>query len=188
LIVVRRSEEAEEDTLSTLLGSRGTGGSYSWCRVIPKALPSRVVGDSEFAFVRLRREEVPRLDLLILLAVLVASSAFAQNKPPEGGPIVLPAPEPPFKGVIGETYKDSKPDKIPIVKAPEGAPNVLVVLIDDCGFGQWSTFGGQIPTPNLDRLAKSGLRYIRFHTTALCSPTRAALLTGRNAPHAGTDS
>src|SRR3954447_24446495 len=96
------------------------------------------------------------------------------------GSAVLPPPEPPFKGVIRETYKDSKPDKIPIVKAPDGAPNVLLVLIDDCGFGQWGTFGGQIPTPNLDRLAKSGLSYTRFHTTALCSPTRAALLTGRN--------
>jgi arylsulfatase len=59
-------------------------------------------------------------------------------------------------------------------------------LIDDCGFGQWGTFGGQIPTPNLDRLAKAGLRYTRFHTTALCSPTRAALLTGRNHHSAGT--
>src|SRR5882724_12076083 len=96
------------------------------------------------------------------------------------GSAVLPPPEPPFKGVIGETYKDSKPDKIPIVKAPEGAPNVLLVLIDDCGFGQWGAFGGQIPTPAMDRIAKAGLRYTQFHTTALCSPTRAALITGRN--------
>jgi arylsulfatase len=93
---------------------------------------------------------------------------------------VLPHPDPRFKGVIGRTYKDSQPDKIPITKAPDGAPNVLVVLIDDCGYGQWGTFGGQVPTPNLDKLAKNGLRYTRFHTTALCSPTRAALLTGRN--------
>ena len=99
---------------------------------------------------------------------------------------VLPQPEPPFKGRIGTTYKDSAPDKIPLIKAPDGAPNVLIVLIDDCGFGQWSTFGGQIPTPNLDRLAKAGLRYTRFHTTALCSPTRAALLTGRNHHSAAT--
>jgi arylsulfatase len=99
---------------------------------------------------------------------------------------VLPRPEPPFKGTIGRTYKDSVPDKIPLVKAPNGAPNVLLILIDDCGFGQWGTFGGQIPTPNLDRLAKAGLRYTRFHTTALCSPTRAALLTGRNHHSAGT--
>ncbi|MCC8951474.1 arylsulfatase [Bradyrhizobium sp. Arg62] len=99
---------------------------------------------------------------------------------------VLPLPRPPFKGKIGTTYKDSFPDKIPIISAPSGAPNVLLVLIDDCGFGQWGTFGGQIPTPNLDRLAKAGLRYTRFHTTALCSPTRAALLTGRNHHSAAT--
>ena len=99
---------------------------------------------------------------------------------------VLPPPEPPFRGVIGETYKDSTPDKIPLIKAPEGAPNVLMVLIDDAGFGQWSTFGGLIPTPNLDSLAANGVRYTRFHTTALCSPTRAALLTGRNHHSAGT--
>src|SRR2546430_4290628 len=122
---------------------------------------------------------------LVIYSVGIALNAInavqAQSvSPSPAGSAVLPPPEPPFKGVIGETYKDSKPDKIPIVKAPEGAPNVLLVLIDDCGFGQWSTFGGQIPTPNLDRLAKNGLRYTRFHTTALCSPTRAALLTGRN--------
>jgi len=99
---------------------------------------------------------------------------------------VLPPPEAPFDGIIGRTYKDSKPSKIPVVKAPASAPNVLVILIDDCGFGQWSTFGGQIPTPNLDKLAKNGLKYTRFHTTALCSPTRAAILTGRNHHSAAT--
>ena len=99
---------------------------------------------------------------------------------------VLPRPEPKFKGKIGTTYKDSTPDKIPLVTAPAGAPNVLFILIDDAGFGDWSTFGGQIPTPHLDQLAKDGLRYNSFHTTALCSPTRAALLTGRNHHSAGT--
>ena len=99
---------------------------------------------------------------------------------------VLPTAPPPFSGHIGRTYKDSTPDLIPIIKAPDGAPNVLIILIDDCGFGQWGTFGGQIPTPNLDRLAQAGLRYTRYHTTALCSPTRAALLTGRNHHSAGT--
>jgi len=93
---------------------------------------------------------------------------------------VLPPPPPKFNGVIGRTYKDSTMGEFPVMKAPDGAPNVLLVLIDDCGFGQWATFGGQVPTPNLDRLAKKGLRYTRCHTTALCSPTRAALLTGRN--------
>jgi len=99
---------------------------------------------------------------------------------------VLPRPDPPFKGKIAETYKDSQPDPIAVTKAPAGAPNVLIVLIDDVGYGAWSTFGGQIPTPNLDRLAKAGLRYTEFHTTALCAPTRAALLTGRNHHSAGT--
>jgi arylsulfatase len=114
-----------------------------------------------------------------------ASDASTAQNPSGPVPSVLPAPEAPFKGVIGQTYKESKPDKIPIVRAPKGAPNVLIVLIDDAGFAQWGTFGGQVPTPNLDRLAKQGLRYTRFHTTALCSPTRAALLTGRNHHSAG---
>jgi arylsulfatase len=119
--------------------------------------------------------------------------AIAQEKsspaPAKGGAGLapsLPPPEVPFDGVIGRTYKDSKMSKIPVVKAPAGAPNVLLILIDDCGFGQWSTFGGQIPTPNLDKLAKNGLRYTRYHTTALCSPTRAAILTGRNHHSAAT--
>src|SRR5262249_48380131 len=82
--------------------------------------------------------------------------------------------------------KDSTPDYPAPIKAPKGNPNVLVILLDDVGFGQTSTFGGPVPTPNLDRLAKEGLRYNTFHTTALCSPTRAALLTGRNHHSAGT--
>ena len=98
----------------------------------------------------------------------------------------MPLPQSPFKGTIGRTYKDLVPDKIPLIKAPDGAPNVLIILIDDCGFGQWGTFGGQFRHRILDRLAKAGLRYTRFHTTALCSPTRAALLTGRNHHSAGT--
>ncbi|TWT35122.1 Arylsulfatase [Posidoniimonas corsicana] len=97
---------------------------------------------------------------------------------------MLPRPEEPFAGKIGLTYKDSeavKPKlKIPKTFGLEDPPNILIVLIDDCGFGQMGTFGGGIPTPTLDRVANNGLRYTRFHTTALCSPTRAALLTGRN--------
>jgi arylsulfatase len=82
---------------------------------------------------------------------------------------------------VGRTYKDSDPGKFPQpVQAPKGAPNVVLILIDDAGFGQFSTFGGGIPSPTMDRLAAEGLRFNRFHTTALCSPTRAALLTGRN--------
>lgn len=92
----------------------------------------------------------------------------------------LPKPDPEFKGKIGKTYQDSEPDFPQGVKAPKGAPNVVVILLDDVGFGHPGTFGGPVPTPNLDKLAAGGLRYNRFHTTGICSPTRAALLTGRN--------
>jgi arylsulfatase len=92
----------------------------------------------------------------------------------------LPPPEPPFKGHIGRTPKDSTLDFPQETKAPKGAPNILLILTDDVGFAATSPFGGPIPTPAFDRLAKNGLRYTQFHTTALCSPTRAALLSGRN--------
>lgn len=98
----------------------------------------------------------------------------------------LPAPDPAFKGKIGETYKDSTPSYPQPVKAPKGSPNVLLILLDDVGFGMCSTFGGPVPTPHMDELANQGLKYARFHTTALCSPTRAALLTGRNHHSCGT--
>jgi arylsulfatase len=133
---------------------------------------------------------VVALTICLLAATGDRTTAVAQEQaggpPPSGSPMVLPRPEPAFNAVIGRTYKDSKPGTIELTKAPPGAPNILVILIDDSGYGQWGTFGGQIPTPNLDRLASSGLRYTRFHTTALCSPTRAALLTGRNHHSVGT--
>jgi arylsulfatase len=93
---------------------------------------------------------------------------------------VLPRPEQAFQGKIGQTAKDSVPDFPKGVEAPRGAPNVLLILTDDVGFGASSTFGGPIPTPTFDRLAADGLRYNDFNTTALCSPSRAALITGRN--------
>jgi arylsulfatase A-like enzyme len=93
---------------------------------------------------------------------------------------ILPLPDPRFKGRIGSTYADSEADDISLPAAPADAPNVLLVLLDDVGFGQASTFGGPAQTPTLQRLADQGLRYNRFHTTALCSPSRAALLSGRN--------
>ncbi|HWE35366.1 MAG TPA: arylsulfatase [Isosphaeraceae bacterium] len=92
----------------------------------------------------------------------------------------LPQADPAFQGVAGRTLAGSKPDFPRPVAAPKGAPNVLLVLIDDAGFGNPSTFGGPCQTPTLTKLAERGLRYNRFHVTALCSPTRAALLTGRN--------
>jgi arylsulfatase len=95
---------------------------------------------------------------------------------------VLPIRRPPFAGVTKRTLEGSEPDwnQAAHVQSPEGAPNVLLVLIDDAGFGNPSTFGGAIDTPNYTRMADEGLRYNRFHVTAICSPTRAALLTGRN--------
>jgi arylsulfatase A-like enzyme len=92
----------------------------------------------------------------------------------------LPPPPMKFGGVIKEDAKDSKPWWPPRVVPPKGAPNVLLIMTDDQGYGVPSTFGGVIPTPALDRIAKAGLRYTQFHSTALCSPTRAALITGRN--------
>ena len=93
---------------------------------------------------------------------------------------MLPRPAPPFAGTIGRTAAESTPDFPKAIEAPKGAPNVLLIMTDDVGFGASSTFGGAIPTPTFDQLAKEGLRYNTFHTTALCSPTRAALITGRN--------
>ena len=98
----------------------------------------------------------------------------------QDGGLQLPKPDPVFKGKIGESYKDSKPDFPESVQASKGSPNVLLILLDDVGFGMCSTFGGPVPTPQMDKLANNGLKYNRFHTTALCSPTRGALLAGRN--------
>ena len=92
----------------------------------------------------------------------------------------IPNPAPPFRGVINLSAVDSKPAWPPTIVPPKGAPNVLLIMTDDQGYGITSTFGGVIPTPAMDRLAKVGLRYTQFHSTALCSPTRAALITGRN--------
>lgn len=92
----------------------------------------------------------------------------------------LPAPEMPFGGVINLNAAQSKPWWPPRIVPPKGAPNILLIMTDDVGFGAPSTFGGVIPTPALDKIANAGLRYTQFHSTALCSPTRAALITGRN--------
>lgn len=100
--------------------------------------------------------------------------------PQSGAQDVLPRPDEPFRGKIGRTVRDSAPDFPRTVTAPKGAPNILIIMTDDVGFGASSTFGGPVSTPAFDRLAERGLRYTQFHTTALSSPTRAALLTGRN--------
>ena len=95
---------------------------------------------------------------------------------------VLPIPDRPRTGLITYDARDPETKYPPIeqLRPPKGAPNVLVILIDDAGFGSSSAFGGPCATPNIERLAADGLKYNRFHTTALCSPSRQALLTGRN--------
>ena len=119
----------------------------------------------------------------ILALSLALGAAIAL---PAGAQEVLPYPQPPFKGKIGRTAAESTPDFPKGIAAPKGAPNVLLIMTDDVGWGSSSTFGGPIPTPTYDRLAQSGLRYNAFHTTALCSPTRAALISGRNHHTAST--
>ena len=124
-----------------------------------------------------------RRNMLLTSVSTAVTSLFAATTRAQD---VLPRPEPPFKGHIGRTVEESTKDFPQEVKAPKGAPNVLLILTDDVGFGASSTFGGPVPTPTMDRLARDGLRYTQFHTTALCSPTRASLLTGRNHHSAAT--
>ncbi len=132
---------------------------------------------------------LPRHSISFALCVgLAFSSVAAFGQRPSGAPgvttvppkssTVLPFEDFRYQGSVGRTIADSDPPQFP--QPPKGAPNIVYILIDDAGYGQFGTFGGQVPTPALDRVAADGLRYTRFHTTALCSPTRAALLTGRN--------
>ncbi len=113
-----------------------------------------------------------RLCVASVACMFVAASAVAQD--------VLPRPPAPFAGTLGPSFEQSKQDWPRAVRAPKEAPNVLLIMTDDVGYAATSAFGGPVPTPNLERLAAAGLKYTEFHTTALCSPTRAALLTGRN--------
>lgn len=122
--------------------------------------------------------------LLCMSPVVFSGTASAQSAAPVGSPGAtttidgkqLPPPDPKFGGVIKEKASDSKPWWRPRVVPPKGAPNVLLIMTDDQGFGAPSTFGGVIPTPSMDRIARAGLRYTNFHSTSLCSPTRAAAL------------
>ena len=87
-----------------------------------------------------------------------------------------------FRGKIGRTLADSLPDWPESRRAPPGSPNVVVILLDDLGYGDFGCYGGEIDTPNIDRLAGNGLRYTGYTTVPMCTPARAALLTGKN-PH-----
>jgi arylsulfatase A-like enzyme len=131
---------------------------------------------------------------LLLAAALAGGPAMAQQTTGvPGSPSatesiqgqVLPPPALPFGGEINLNAAQSKTWWPPRIVPPENAPNILLIMTDDVGFGAPSTFGGVIPTPALDRIADMGLRYTQFHSTALCSPTRAALITGRNHHSAG---
>ena len=135
-------------------------------------------------------------------AVLIASTALLATLPAPAQTITgtpgspsatvvidgkqIPPPPMPFGGVIKESALDSTPYWPPRIVPRKGAPNILLIMTDDQGYGVSGTFGGVVPTPALDRVAKAGLRYTQFHSTALCSPTRAALITGRNHHSVGT--
>ncbi len=130
--------------------------------------------------IRFRRSA---LATAILLSTALGAPGHAT---PSSGMSALPRPPEPFRGRLEPAAADSTKVFPTPVTAPAGAPNILLVMTDDVGFAAASTFGGPVPTPNLDRLAERGLKYNQFHTTAICSPTRAALLTGRNHHAVGT--
>ena len=134
-----------------------------------------------------RRIGVPTMSLsrVLMLTSLILPNAVAQNVPQTQVVLptdrtVLPIPEPKYPHSTVFNARNATPPPRFQVKAPPNAPNILIVLIDDMGFGQSSSFGGPVHMPTVEGLANSGLRYNEFHTTALCSPTRSALLTGRN--------
>src|SRR5258705_6026192 len=129
---------------------------------------------------------------LMVLAMPAANAQHITGEPGSPSATVtidgkqIPPPPMKFGGVIKESALESKPYWPPRVVPRTGAPNVLLIMTDDQGYGVSGTFGGVIPTPALERVAKAGLRYTQFHSTALCSPTRAALITGRNHHSVGT--
>lgn len=116
---------------------------------------------------------------------MTTGAALAQSTPADGS--VLPFPAPPMAGVTKQRLRDSIM-KWPAApqRLPADAPNILIVMLDDIGFGVTETFGGDVHTPTLTRLAREGISYNTFHTTSICSPTRAAILTGRNHTRAGS--
>ncbi len=116
--------------------------------------------------------------MLLGSVLLLCNMAWGQSS--------LPLPDPVFGGKVGRTIHDSDVPTFPAaLRPPRGAPNIVLVMLDDVGFGQYSVFGGSVPSPALERLAREGLRFNRFHTAGICSPSRAALLTGRNPHKAG---
>ncbi len=119
------------------------------------------------------------LSILTLMLIISCST-----KEQEGNSIPYPLDE--WKGVQGKTLEDSKPDFIGPTKAPEGAPNVLVIMLDDAGYSNAGSYGGAMKTPTFDRIGDEGIRYTHMTVAAVCSPTRGALLTGHNIHTIGT--
>ncbi|MEJ1240533.1 arylsulfatase [Chryseolinea sp. T2] len=124
---------------------------------------------------------------ILFIVTCMIFGLFSCNKPERKSESVqatavdkLPYDDAPFGGKIERSYKESEMEWPRLPSPPAGAPNVIVILLDDVGFGMTGTFGGSVPTPRLDGLAQQGISYNRFHTTAICGPSRAALLTGRN--------
>ena len=129
---------------------------------------------------RLSRPRGIAIFTTLLLTGLFASAADFASAQDELDRTNLPIQPPPSEAITELDARNVTSPPPFLLKAPKGAPNVVIVLIDDIGFGATSTFGGAIQTPTFDRLANGGLRFNHFHTTALCSPTRASLLSGRN--------
>src|SRR4029077_6453441 len=139
----------------------------------------------ELAVMKISRRMLAGASLVVLSCVpALAQQVTGVPGSPEATTTItgkqLPPPDPAFGGVIKEKASESKAWWPPRVVPTKGAPNILLIMTDDEGFGAASTFGGVVPTPALDRIANNGLRYTQFHSTSLCSPTRAALITGRN--------
>jgi arylsulfatase A-like enzyme len=131
------------------------------------------------------RDLVSRARWVVAGALWAGTPAVLLFSQPAPDRTTLPIPPPAFVGKITREIATSEQQPRSGVTAPAGAPNVLLILLDDAGYGQTATFGGLVPTPTLDTLAARGLRFTRFHVNALCSPTRAALLTGRNSHAVG---
>jgi hypothetical protein len=132
-----------------------------------------------------RRVKIMALDRTLLIAMfsMVLGPVFASVGAAQE---ILPFPPVPSASQAGVTIESSTYNKrVEPKRLPENAPNILVILMDDLGPGTPSTYGGEINTPNLDRVSNAGISYNRFHSTAMCSPTRAALLTGRNHTRVG---
>src|SRR6516162_2878489 len=157
---------------------------------IPKP-PTNVQSKTKLSIMKKASPEMGRfIPFLILLIAAVACKQPSTTEKASTSPdssmaggvdrTIIPFGDPEFHGKVDSNRINSTPDFPKEIGAPPGAPNVLLILTDDVGYGASSTFGGPIQTPTFDRVAASGLRFNEFHTTSLCSPTRAALISGRN--------